>query len=81
MRRALRVTLRVCFPCAGGHAQGSPHTARPDLDNIMKTLADRLQANRVIADDSHVAEWDAAKAWCDPAGVYVLVEEIGGDGL
>ena len=73
---ALAVTVRVCYPCAGGHAQGAPHTARPDLDNLLKTLGDRLQAMGVVADDSRVCQWDASKAWCDPAGVYVSVAVV-----
>ncbi len=78
--RALAATARYCFPCAGGHEQGEPHTVGPDLDNLLKTLADRLQALGVIANDARICQWDAAKAWCDPAGIYVRVDEIGGDG-
>lgn len=75
---ALAVTLRVCFPCAGGKPQGAPHARKPDLDNQVKTILDVLERCGVIANDAQVCELNAAKAWCDPAGVYVEVAEIGG---
>lgn len=76
--QALAVTLRVCFPCAGGKPQGAPHTKKPDLDNQVKTILDVLERCGVIANDAQVCGLDAAKAWCDPAGVYIKVDEHGG---
>ena len=76
----LRMTVAWCFPCEGGHEQGSPHTSKPDMSNMLKTLEDVLQRCRVIADDSRIADEHTSKAWSDPAGVYVRVEEFGGDG-
>ena len=76
----LRVTVAVCYQTDGRRPQGAPHTVRPDLDNLLKTIGDRLQECLVINEDANVCEWHATKAWADPAGVYVRVEEIG-DGV
>lgn len=76
---ALREEVRLCFAPRAGRAQGSPMADKPDLDNSIKTINDVLERERVIANDSRVVELLAAKAWSDPAGIYVRVEEIGGD--
>lgn len=76
--RALHMCVRVCFPCEGVHEEGEPHAAKPDLDNMLKTIIDVLERSRVIANDAKVCAIDAAKAWCDPAGVFVRVDELGG---
>ena len=73
----LRVTVRWCFPAAGTrHAQGEPHVCRPDMSNMLKTLEDVMQRAGVIADDSMVVEERLAKAWMDPAGIFVRAEEL-----
>lgn len=76
--KALSATVRVCYPCAGSHAQGSPHTVKPDLDNLLKTIFDVLERCGVIANDASIADFDAAKGWSDPACVYIKVDEHGG---
>lgn len=71
---AMRVTW--CFPCDGRHADGEPHTAKPDMSNMLKTLEDCLTRVGVIADDSLICHEELAKAWSDPPGIYVEVREL-----
>lgn len=72
----LRLDVRWCFATHGRHEQGEPHAQRPDVDNLCKTLSDCLVRAGVIADDRLVADGMLAKAWADPAGIWVRVEEI-----
>lgn len=72
----LRLDVRWCFATHGRHEQWEPHAQRPDVDNLCKTLSDCLVRAGVIADDRLVADGMLAKAWADPAGIWVRVEEI-----
>ena len=72
----LRVQVRLCFGTRGRHDQGEPHVGKPDLDNFLKGFLDCLTRARVIEDDRMVCELRASKAWADPAGVWLRVEEI-----
>jgi Holliday junction resolvase RusA-like endonuclease len=73
---ALAVSVTWCFP-RGDHEQGEPHTDKPDMSNMLKTLEDVLARCGVISDDCRIADERLCKAWADPAGIYVLVEEMG----
>lgn len=74
----LRADVRWCFPTGGGHAQGEPMTARPDLDNLEKTFLDCCEREGLIADDRLVVEKRTAKAWSDPPGIFFRFEELRG---
>lgn len=53
-----------------------PHTQRPDLDNIAKSICDGL--NRIaFADDGQVAQITARKVWGLTAQTVVHVEPMG----
>lgn len=51
-----------------GHA---PHTSRPDLDNLCKTLIDRLVKLGFLEDDGLVVDLHALKWWGDEPGIQV----------
>ena len=72
--QALAVTVRVCYAARGDGPR--PHTVKPDLDNLLKTILDRLEKCGVIVGDAQVCQIDASKAWMDPAGVFVRVDEV-----
>lgn len=72
----LRLDVRLCFATGGRHAQGEPKATRPDVDNSIKTILDCLTRAGVIEDDARVAELRAAKAWADPAGIWVRAERL-----
>lgn len=56
-------------------AMGKPHTQKPDLDNIQKSLKDGM--NRIAwRDDSQVAQVIAMKRWGERAETLIEVEEI-----
>lgn len=51
-----------------------PHTVRPDLDNLCKTLTDRLVALRFIGDDALVTDLRVTKWWGDAPGIDVRIQ-------
>ena len=52
-----------------------PHTQKPDLDNVVKSILDGLNG-KAWADDAQVARITASKYWTDePTRTVVIVEE------
>lgn len=78
LRTTLLQNLRVawCFPTEGEHSDGEPHTAKPDMGNMLKTLEDCLVRSGVIADDAIICGEQLSKAWSDPSGIYVEASEL-----
>ena len=72
----LRLQVRWCFGTGGRRPQGAPHTSRPDMSNMLKTLEDCMVRAGWIADDALVCEERLAKAWSDPAGIWVRVASL-----
>ncbi len=72
----LRLQVRWCFATRGSHAQGEPHIQRPDMSNMLKTLEDCMARAGWIVDDSMICEERTAKAWMDPAGIWVRVASL-----
>lgn len=56
-----------------------PHTSRPDLDNLSKTLMDRLVALRFIEDDAAVVDLRLTKWWGDEPGIAVWLRPVEGE--
>lgn len=54
-----------------------PHTSRPDLSNLAKTIEDRLVALRFIEDDNAVVELTLLKWWGDSPGIDVRIQPYG----
>jgi Holliday junction resolvase RusA-like endonuclease len=57
---------------------GTPHTLKPDKDNLEKLVLDAMTRAKVFRDDSQVADGPVEKWWGDRAGVVVMVEQIDG---
>ena len=53
-----------------------PMTSRPDVDNLAKSLTDRLVALRFIEDDSNVVELHVRKWWGGSPGITVTISAI-----
>lgn len=53
-----------------------PHTSRPDLDNLCKTLTDRLVALRFLEDDAAVSSLSVTKFWGDEPGIAVWLRTL-----
>ena len=76
VRGPVRVSVRLCFPTRGRHAQGAPMDDVPDLDNTFKTLGDCMIRCGLVEDDRLIVQLSLAKAWSDPAGIWVRVEAL-----
>lgn len=50
-----------------------PHTSKPDLDNVTKSLTDRLAALRFIEADQCVVDLHARKWWGDEPGITITI--------
>jgi Holliday junction resolvase RusA-like endonuclease len=55
--------------------KGKPHTSKPDLDNILKSVADGLNG-LAYDDDSQLAMIYTEKKWNDMSFVKVEIEEL-----
>jgi Holliday junction resolvase RusA-like endonuclease len=79
---ALGLTLDLTWPWRGAEPKKRrvlgrvPHTARPDADNIAKTIADRLVALRFVEDDSRIADLHIRKWWGDEPGIAVEIRRV-----
>jgi len=79
---AVRVIIVATFTPAASWSKAKraeflhrPHTQKPDLDNVVKSLLDGL--NRIaFADDSQVAELTVRKVWGIVEQTVVHVEAI-----
>lgn len=50
-----------------------PHTSKPDLSNVVKTLEDRLVQLRFLEDDRSVVETHLQKWWGDAPGIEIAI--------
>jgi Holliday junction resolvase RusA-like endonuclease len=51
-----------------------PHTSKPDLSNICKTLEDRLVVLGFLEDDRGVVDLHAMKWWTTRPGITITIE-------
>lgn len=72
---ACRLEVTWCFPVVG-HAEGSPMTDKPDLDNLEKTFIDCMAKVGMISDDRLIVEKLTRKARSTPCGIYFRLEEL-----
>ena len=49
-----------------------PHTQKPDIDNVFKSIADGMEGI-AYANDSQIASMDCDKAWGDTSRVMVSI--------
>ena len=76
---AVRLVTKWCFPISGKHRDGEYRTSKPDTDNLVKLLKDVMTVLHFWKDDAQVASEIIEKFWADVPGLFVAVEEIGGD--
>lgn len=53
-----------------------PHAAKPDCDNVAKTITDRLAALAFLGQDSHVVALSVTKWRGDTPGIFVRLEPL-----
>lgn len=70
---AARLTVKWCFLADGRHAVGEPHTSKPDMSNMLKTLEDCLTRCGVISDDSIICQESLAKGYAWREGIFINV--------
>ncbi len=76
--QCIKLTATFYLPLPKGNKVSnlSPHTKKPDLDNLLKALMDTLTDNKVWVDDSVVSQIDASKMYCDDPGVQFSLAPI-----
>lgn len=76
---AVRVKMVFTFvpPPSAPDRIGTPHTHKPDKDNLEKLVLDAIEAAGVIGNDSQVAQGPTEKWWGARPGVAVRIEPIG----
>lgn len=77
------VVLRCRFtfepPASEPGRIGTPHTLKPDTDNLEKLVADAMERAGVFRNDSQVVCATTEKWWGVRAGVAVVVEPVGAE--
>ena len=77
---AARLTVKWCFLADGRHAVGEPHTSKPDMSNMLKTLEDCLTRCGVISDDSIICQESLSKGYAWHEGIYIDVTALDMEG-
>ena len=65
-----------CFPVTKKKASGTPHTTRPDTDNIQKLLKDCMTTHGFWEDDSQVFIDTIIKMHSDVPGIRIDYREV-----
>lgn len=74
------LSLEFTWPWLKSHSNRTrargriPHTSKPDLTNVAKTIEDRLAALRFIDDDRGVVDLRLTKWWGNQPGIMVQIE-------
>jgi Holliday junction resolvase RusA-like endonuclease len=73
IREPVIVDCVAMFPHKDPKKWGTPHSVRPDKDNIEKAVLDCLVRVRVLKDDSLVYSGTVTKVWAERGGLDVQV--------
>lgn len=73
---ALRLTVKWLFPKSKTHKDGEYKTTRPDVDNLVKMLADCMTDLGFWRDDAQIASEIIEKFYADRTGIYIKIEVI-----
>ena len=75
VRGAVVLEVVWCFP-KRGHADGTPHTVKPDTDNLDKGLKDIMTALGWWLDDAQVFSEHITKIYGRVPGIRIDIEEV-----
>lgn len=73
----VRVTMRFTFKATGNNRPETPHTQKPDKDNLEKLVLDVMERAGVFQNDSQAADGPVSKFWGYQGSLVVLVEPLG----
>ena len=73
---AVSVKMTLLYGLPDGKEQFEPKTTKPDVDNVEKTVYDVMAKLGFFTNDAHVASSLTTKAWGEPQGIYVHIEQI-----
>ena len=81
MEGALKLTIKWFFPYRKSEKKGIvreekiiPHTVRPDLDNLEKSLIDTLTRLGFWHDDAQVCDKHTTKYWAPKGKISIKIE-------
>lgn len=74
--KAVRVTVKWCFPITGKRKDGQWKTTKPDTHNLNKLLFDVMTDLGFWTDDALVASEIIEKFWAKLPGIYIKIEEL-----
>lgn len=73
---AVRLLVHWMFPVTGKHKDGEWKTTKPDVDNSVKTLIDRMTRLGFWKDDAQIVGLLIEKRYSEFPGVYIAYEAI-----
>lgn len=75
----IRLMVKWCFPAGDKHSDGEWKITKPDVDNLQKALMDCMTKLRFWKDDAQVCSLVVEKFWSEVPGIFVCIEQLGGD--
>ena len=77
----IRLVTKWLFPIPedSGYRNGEWKVTKPDTDNLIKLFKDCMTRTHYWGDDAQVCSEITEKFWSARPGIYVRVEQIGGD--
>lgn len=79
IREPVIVNMIAMFPHKDPKKWGTPHTVRPDSDNITKACWDCLVRAGILKDDSLICQSNSSKIWAARGGLDVQVRCLSPD--
>lgn len=73
---AVRLLVHWMFPVTGKHKDGEWKTTKPDVDNAVKTLIDRMTRLGFWKDDAQIVSLLIEKRYSEIPGVYIVYEAV-----
>lgn len=73
---AVRLLVHWMFPVTGKHKDGEWKTTKPDVDNSVKTLIDRMTRLGFWKDDAQIVGLLIEKRYSEIPGIYIAYEAI-----
>ncbi len=73
---AVKLYVYQMFPITGKHVIGEWKTTKPDVDNSVKTLIDRMTRLGFWKDDAQIVSLCAEKMYSDLPGIFIEYREV-----